>query len=92
MITVADYVVDFLAKKKIKNTEYFNKTDITFSGFIKRLDKVKLPVHFTHHTIQDYFNSFAKAKLNKVVKVEELKVTSKHDKLILLLSIEKNFY
>ena len=64
--------------KKIKNTEYFNKTDITFSGFIKRLDKVKLPVHFTHHTIQDYFNSFAKAKLNKVVKVEELKVTSKH--------------
>ena len=42
------------------------------------MDKVKLPVHFTHHTIQDYFDSFAKAKLNKVIKVEELKVTTKH--------------
>jgi ubiquinone/menaquinone biosynthesis C-methylase UbiE len=64
--------------KQIKNTEYFNKTDITFNGYIKRLDKVKLPVHFTHHTIQDYFESFIKAKLIKIVKIEELKVTTKH--------------
>ena len=84
-ISVPHPFYPFLANKNnifyfenFKGEDYLKKIDHVFKGFIKRLDNIKLPVHFTHHTLQDYFDCFKLANLNKVKEIHELKVTKMH--------------
>ena len=71
-------IMDNVSNEKQGNSRLFNLCLRFFKGFIKRLDNIKLPVHFTHHTLQDYFDCFKLGNLNKVKEIHELKVTKMH--------------
>ena len=81
-ISVPHPFYPFLSKKNdifffqsLKTADYIKKRDEEFSGNISRIDKIKLPVKITHHTLEDYFDAFRLSGFNTVVDFKELTIT-----------------
>jgi ubiquinone/menaquinone biosynthesis C-methylase UbiE len=61
--------------KALKSIDYLKKKDEEFSGYISRIDNIKLPVKINHHTFEDYFDAFKASGFKTMIDFKELNVT-----------------